>query len=246
MSDLLAFLNKNSGALTVLFTGVVTVATAVYAGLTWMLVKETRLMRQVHTEPKLEIAARSLDIAIHIVRLHVRNIGLGPAMNVTFSKQVRAGGDTARKLLEEFTATNFFRVGLKYLGPGEERVSHYTQMTEDFEGKIASVLELAVTYESVTGKKYTATLTVDMSEHKGTYQLGTPPMHAISESLEKLQKDIGHIVSGFKRIRTDVFTNEDREREKAAAETRRAEFKAQHDAQLGAQADGPAGGGPAA
>lgn len=231
MNDLMDFLNKNSGALTVLFTGVVTLATAVYAGLTWLLVKETRLMRQVHTEPKLQITVRPLEIAIHIVRLHIRNIGLGPALNVAFSKEVRAGGDSAKKLLDEFTETNFFSVGLKYFAPGEERVSHYTQMTEDHDGKIASVLEFLVTYESVTGRKYTETLTVDMSEQKGMYQLGKPHLYAISQSLEKLQKDISHVVSGFKRVRADVFSNEDREREKETAEARRAAYSAQHDAQ---------------
>lgn len=55
MGDLLAFLNANSGALNVIFTGVVTIATAVYAVLTWKLVSETRQMREVQTEPKIEI-----------------------------------------------------------------------------------------------------------------------------------------------------------------------------------------------
>ena len=42
MTELLELLNKNSGALTVLFTAVVTAATVVYAALTWILVKETK------------------------------------------------------------------------------------------------------------------------------------------------------------------------------------------------------------
>lgn len=106
MTELLEFLNKNSGALTVLFTAVVTVATAVYAALTWVLVKETRMMREVQTEPKLQVTVSSLDFAIHIVRLHVRNVGLGPALDVTFKPKVLAGGQTAEKLLAEFTDVN--------------------------------------------------------------------------------------------------------------------------------------------
>lgn len=72
MDDLLKFLNDNSGALSVIFTGVVTLATAVYAALTWQLVSETRRMRKVQTEPKLEITLRSIDEATHIQRLHLR------------------------------------------------------------------------------------------------------------------------------------------------------------------------------
>jgi hypothetical protein len=211
MNDVLAFLSANSGPLTVLFTGIVTLATAVYAALTWALVKETRLMREVQTEPRMEVALKSLDIALHIVRLHIRNIGLGPALNVRFDAKVTEGGRSAEKLLAELTKSNFFSVGLKYLGPGHERVSHYTQMTEDFDGKIASVLSFDISCESASGKKYSETFVVDMSEYKGTYQLGKPHMYAIAQSLEKLQRDIGHIASGFKRIRADVYTSQDRE-----------------------------------
>lgn len=112
MSQILKFLNENSGALTVIFTAVVTVATAVYALLTWKLVAETRLMREVQTEPKIEISVGSFDTALHLLRLHVRNIGLGPAFAVRFSPKVAAGGEMAHALLMEFMATNFFVTGL--------------------------------------------------------------------------------------------------------------------------------------
>ena len=88
MTELLELLNKNSGALTVLFAAVVTAATVVYAALTWVLVKDTRMMREVQTEPKLQVTVSSFDFAIHIVRLHVQNVGLGPALNVTFKPKV--------------------------------------------------------------------------------------------------------------------------------------------------------------
>lgn len=42
-------------------------------------------MRQVQTEPKIEILLQSLDIAVHIVCLHIRSIGLGPAINIKFT-----------------------------------------------------------------------------------------------------------------------------------------------------------------
>lgn len=221
MTELLEFLNKNSGALTVLFTAVVTVATAVYAALTWILVKETRMMREVQTEPKLQVTVSSFDFAIHIVRLHVRNVGLGPALNVTFKPKVLAGGQSAEKLLAEFTDVNFFSVGLKHFGPGQERVSAYTQLTEDHDGKMASVLAIDVTYSSSTGKSYSDSLVVDMSELKGGYQLGKPHAYAIAQSLEKMQKDIHHLTTGFHRIKSNIYTSEDRAKESAEAQARR-------------------------
>lgn len=225
MGDVLEFLNTNSGALTVLFTGVVTVATAVYAGLTWLLVRETRMMREVQTEPRLQVSVSSFDFAINLVRLNIRNIGLGPALDVTFRPRVVSGGAAGQKLLADFTDVHFFSVGLKHFGPGQERLSGYTQMTEDHDGKITSVLALDVTYRSATGKTYSDPLLVDMSELKGSYQLGRPHLYAIAQSLEKMQEDIHRLASGSYRIKADIFTERDRAIEMEEAKARREQFR---------------------
>lgn len=246
MADLLLFLNTNSGALTVLFTAVVTIATAVYAALTWVLVTETRMMRQVQTEPKLQVTVAPFDFAIHIVRLQVRNIGLGPALNVTFTPTVISGGALAEKLLADFTQVNFFNVGLAHFGPGQEKMSSYTQLTEEHDGKMASVLGIGVTYSSATGKKYSETLVVDMSELKGSYQLGKPNAYAIAQSLEKIQADIHTITTGSKRISADVYTSQDRVEEFAEAQERREQWRQEHEAQQSAQTDAHVTGSPTA
>src|SRR5471030_212282 len=188
--EILDFLNKNSGALTVLFTAVVTISTVIYSVLTGKLVSETKRMRQIQTEPKIEVTIKPFDFAIHIVRLHVRNIGLGPAINVKFNPKILSGGQVAQELLDEFTISNFFKVGLNYFGPGQERYSHYTQMTQGHDGKIESVLAIDISYESTTGVKYTEQSMIDMSELKGEYQLGKPNLYSIAKSLEKIQEDI--------------------------------------------------------
>lgn len=212
-SEVLDFLNNNSGALTVLFTAVVTISTVIYSVLTGKLVSETKRMRQVQTEPKIEVTIKSFDFAVHIVRLHIRNIGLGPAINVKFDPKVLSGEQAAQDLLDEFTRSNFFKIGLNYFGPGQERYSHYTQMTQGHDGKIESVLAIEISYESTTGVKYKEQAMIDMSELKGEYQLGTPNLYSIAKSLEKIQKDISHITSGYKKIGVQIYTAEDRQKE---------------------------------
>ena len=218
MSEIFDYLNKNSGALTVLFTAVVTAFTIAYALLTWKLVSETKKMREVQTEPTIEITIKSLDFAVNLARLHVRNIGLGPAKNVNFTPRVISGGKAAQALLDEFTQTNFFKVGLKYFGPGQERVSHFTQMSQGYDEKVKSVLAIDISYEGVTGVKYHEQATIDMSELKGEYQLGAPDLHSIAKSLEKIQGDFSHISSGFKKINANVYTSEDRAKEQQEQE----------------------------
>ena len=68
--NIVQFLNQNSGALTVIFTAVVTISTLVYAVLTAVLVSETKKMREVQTEPKVKITLRPLESAVNIVRLN--------------------------------------------------------------------------------------------------------------------------------------------------------------------------------
>jgi hypothetical protein len=197
------------------------------------------LMREVQTEPKLQVTVLPFDFAIHIVRLHIRNIGLGPALNVVFKPKVISGGVSAEKLLAEFTDVNFFKVGLNHFGPGQEKVSSYTQLTQDHDGKMASVLGIDVTYSSATGKVYSETLVVDISELKGGYQLGKPHAYAIAQSLKKLQKDIHHLATGFHRIEANIHTSEDRAKELAEGQERREQLKKEQEAQQGAQADQP-------
>jgi hypothetical protein len=215
LAQAIAFLNSNSGALTVIFTAVVTISTVAYAILTWSLVSETKRMREAQTEPRIEMTLKPLDFAINIVRLHVRNIGLGPARNVKFASRVASGGEGAEKLIEEFNKANFLKVGLKYFGPGHELHSGYTEITKDFDAKIASVLTYDIEYDSVTGKKYSDQTTIEVAELRGMNQLGKPSLYAIAQSVEAIQKELSHVVSGFKKIHADVYTAEDRNREEA-------------------------------
>jgi hypothetical protein len=213
ISETLDYLNKNSGALSVLFSAVVTIATVAYSILTRTLVLETRRMRQVQTEPKLEITAKPFDFAINIVRLQLRNIGLGPALNVKFKPKVLSGGDGAQSLLQEFTQTNFFKVGLNYLGPGQEIHSNFTQLSKNHESKMSSVLLFDLEFESVTGVKYKEQVVIDMSELRGIGQLGTPNLYSIAKSLEKIKDDFASVTSGYRKINANIFTSEDRVKE---------------------------------
>ena len=58
MTALLYFVNQNSGAIQVVFSGIVTLATLIYAVLTWKLVSETRRMRKAQTDAKVTVGIR--------------------------------------------------------------------------------------------------------------------------------------------------------------------------------------------
>ena len=156
-----------------------------------------------------------------------------------------AGGKSAEKLLAEFTDVNFFSVGLKHFGPGQERVSAYTQLAEDYDGKMASMLAIDVTYGSATGKSYSDSLVVDMSELKGGYQLGKPHAYSIAQSLEKMQKDIHQLTTGSHRVKANIYTSKDRAEESAEAQAWREKWRREHQTPQSAKADSPVTDGPA-
>jgi len=227
LTELLEYLDTHSDAFIVVFTAVVTISTVVYAILTAILVSETRKMREVQTEPKIHITIESFEFAINIVRLNIQNIGLGPARNLRFEPSVISGEESAENLLKEFTQSNFFSTGLRHFSPSQNIYSTFSDTTKDFEGKSNSVLSFKLSYESATGKNYSDEVIIDMSEIKGNYQLGKPSLYSISKSLEKMQKDVGHIVSGYKRVQTDVYSDEDRKNEEKEREKMFDEYKKQ-------------------
>jgi hypothetical protein len=87
-------------------------------------------------------------------------------------------------------------------------------MTEDHDAKIISVLAFDLSYRSVTNESYTEAVIIDMSERKGSYQLGKPHAYAIAQNLAKIEKSLSHMASGFKRIRVDAYSSRDRAQEK--------------------------------
>ena len=134
-------------------------------------------------------------------------------------QELSQGGESAENLLKEFTSSNFFKTGLRQLGPGQNVYSRYTDMRKDFEGKADSVVAFKLDYKSVTGRQHHEEIIIDMSETKDDYQF-KPHLYSIAQSLEKIQKDLGHIVSGSKRVRADVYSSEDRKREREEWEKR--------------------------
>lgn len=223
---MLEFLNENSGGLMVLFTAIVTFSTVVYAFLTARLASETRRMRQAQTDPRIEVVVKPREEWINFLNLYVRNIGMGPAFDLTFEFHADASPKGAEMLIRDFTESAFLKKGLRYLGPGQEVESNVSGIHEGFDEKIEAVLRLIVRYRNASGRQNQETFHLDFSEFRGLSRLGKPHLYSMAQSLEKIQRDIGHIASGFRKLRVDVFTEEDRTREHDEIEATRQELPA--------------------
>jgi hypothetical protein len=212
---MMEWIQEHQNLATLVFTGVVAIATVVYAVLTWQLVSETRRMRRAQTEPRVAVFFEPLEHLVMFGHLRVRNIGLGPAYDVRF--RIRSEGSTTggEMLIADFCKTKFLERGMGYLGPGQELVSGFTRFPDGYEEKIKAILRVEVTYKSSVSTWHSDEYRVDFSEIEGTARLGNPPLHSIAKVLESIQKDVHRVASGFQRVKVDVFDNDDRASEAA-------------------------------
>lgn len=203
----------NQGLATLIFSAVVALSTVIYAVLTALLVSETARMRRAQTEPRLSAYFKPVEEHVNFGHLYIENIGLGPAFDIKLTIDSRGSIEGCKKLLNDFLKMKSFERGANYLGPGQILRSRFTSMTEDYEEKIQAVLSIRLDYKCADGTKKAETFIVNFAELEGYGTFGTPSLYAIAQSIEKIQKDIHHLATGFYKPKVQTFNNEDRERE---------------------------------
>lgn len=215
-------INKNAGLIGLVFSLVVTIATVVTAWLNARLVSETRKMREAQTEPHIEVTYRIRDEWINLLDVAVRNIGLGPAYDISFDLRSEEPAETKSDLIESLERLNCFSKGLAYLGPSQEFSSFWTSLVEGQTSKLDTRVHITCKYINATGSCYQAICILDLSELKGIRRIGEPPLHKISKQLESIAKNINHFASGFKRLGINSYTQADRDAAHAAWEAEQA------------------------
>ena len=198
------FLNLNESDITVIFSGVVTAATVVYAILTWKLVSETQKMRKVQTEPKISVIIQSREEWIGWLDMIIQNTG-GPAYDIKFEIEPDYEKFDG-KLLSEY---GFIKNGLNYIGPNQKLQFFFTSITEEMKHSF----EIKVSYQNSVGNIYEDIYIIDFSQFDGLNQLGKPPLYEISNTLYKIQQDIHQISAGFNKMKVIMYTKKDMEDE---------------------------------
>jgi hypothetical protein len=217
MDCFIKFLNANNGLFSLVFSFFVMISTVTYAILTYVLVKETRKMREIQTEPRIQIVLETFESNVNSIKLNIKNIGQGPAMNIIFKPSVINGNGEGENIIKRFTTVSAFSSGLKYLGPSQSfDTNYYNVITGGIKKEIlfGIVLNIEVKYRSITKKKYTENIIINFNELEGSYSLGKPNLFSIAQSLEKIENILYNITSGFIKMKIDTYNSVDREIEK--------------------------------
>jgi hypothetical protein len=182
-----------SEIITLIFSGVVTIATIFYVILTRSLVKETKLMRELQFSPSVNVFFSNGEVDPTLLYVHVINNGVGIAKNVSF--QIKQDFDIPED--ERFTLFGMgaFEKGLKYFHQGQEIKYIVGSMVNNNDVKSKSIVILEVSYENALNKQFQETIILDMAELEGISRVTPPDSH------------IGQISYNIKKIRDHITKN---------------------------------------
>ena len=203
-----------------IFSGAVAFSTLVYAGLTWLLFRETRKMREAQTEPKISVSFDLNERTGYGMDMVIRNEGQGSAKNIKFKFQ---GDPTYFDKNRPIDQLPIIKNGLNYQAPNQSfRFFLGMLLGTEYEAAIQYPWLIDVVYESATNQSYRDSYTLDFSQFSELMLEGGPPLYKIEKHLDTLQRDVHHLSTGFNKMRviTQTKTEERKENEKFIDEYR--------------------------
>lgn len=186
MNDLAVLITAYATALTA-------IATMVLAALTYLLALENKRLRKASTIPRVVPYLSAHADGNGAVNFVLHNVGLGPALNVSFRLINDAADfeahDTSLRNDPERTATSLlpqggtlsalFGVGYVLFGAGSNKQPKLKPF------------QVEVSYASLDGKTTTTVHTLDISQFSGLAGIvAKPTLVRVSESLEKIDRHL--------------------------------------------------------
>ncbi len=214
----LKIINANQGILILVFTFL----------LVWFnlrLAKETKRLREVETEPHIEVYLLPYRGGINIINMIVRNSGGGPARDVKWD--IRADIDDLRRHNTKIADMTLFKI-LHYL-PAKETIEFYFGSAMDIlKHPKLKPFEVVVTYNNNQGKneRHDA-FKIDIEPFEGMHKLGTPPDFEAAKALKQIAEDFHRVATGFSKLKVITKTEEE-ERKDIEEWMRGAEQQAQN------------------
>lgn len=170
----------------VLYQAVLLAASLVLAATTWVLAKETRLLRRAQTDPRLSVWIEPEDREIHWIDMVIENVGGGPAYSITFAPS----RDFELQKGEPLSRLGFMSTGLPYLAPRQRIRFFLTNLLDDFEPKMRSPFDIEVFYRSADNTASKETFRIDFSPLRNLPAQAPSRLGDIAEKLEDIKRAI--------------------------------------------------------
>ncbi len=212
MTELLTTLNQYSGAMLVVFAAAVTLFTVIFSLLMLRALQRMQaITNSSQAEPLVDVTYRLKNQWASELSLAVKNIGFGSAHNIQFDIKALSETPITRQLIKTLEKNTSLHNGLRYLSPSQEISSYLTHIDDNTPEKIKAKLQVGVSYENNAGKQYHNEYLIDLAELSGLQIDNTPPAHKIADNIEAIQKELKQLTSGFRRLKIDMYTEDDRQ-----------------------------------
>ena len=230
---LLAFGNDTLSAwVSALATVCIAVLTIVLAKETWALRRiqllQIEQIRKDSIKPSISLYLKSSPVSFNFIDVHIVNSGVSTAQNIKFKFENKSkdAQDVYDYLQEQFSKLVILNNGISSLGAGEKRSSYlfsFIELNDKFgEKSFGYITEVDIDFQDIEGKVYKSKSYFNFSEYKGISELGGgEPLYKISSTLEKVQKEIGQFTNGFKKLKADIYTSDDRKKKREELEKQR-------------------------
>ena len=187
-SDVISFLNDNSG----LITAIATIAIAL---LTRTLARENRLLRQAGTEPEVIAYLIPHPSGHGGINFVIENVGMGLAKNISFSFEHDEDDFKSHNVL---LSNDENRLSYSFLPAKEKIVSLFGVSFElagsQCNGEWLNPFTVKIEFFDINNKKHNKTCQINFAQYKGLKgALDEPPIVTISKSLEKIEKHLSTI-----------------------------------------------------
>jgi hypothetical protein len=192
------------------WNALVAIATIAYAILTWFLVRESKRSREAQFNPLVVVSMHPRDNWINWIDMRIENLGGSPALNIRFDVKTDFEYAQGKKLSE----MSLIKKGLPYLAPKQSLQFFFTSLVENTGSKLLP-FALTVKYTDIGNKSHSQDFLFDFSALTCLTQLGTPPIYEIAEGIKSIARDVGHVSTGFNRMKVVRYTKQDIDKENA-------------------------------
>jgi hypothetical protein len=182
----------------IIFSGIVTISTVVYAVLTWKLVKETKLIREFQIRPDVRIYFERGEANNMLLYITVENQGLGAAMNVKF--EIVKNLEYYSNEYLNITEKGVFKHGIVTFYPNQKHRYFVSALEKsNYDKVIEETLIIKSTYQDITKNKYNIEFYLPVKEIIGIGK-STPPDNYIGRIPFYLEKIDGTLKIISKKV----------------------------------------------
>ena len=188
------------------------VSAVVSVVLTKRLSEDNRALRKAGTEPEVVAYTAPLGRSNAFFHLVLENVGEGPACDVEFFVHANPDDFAEFNLRDIVPGTRRkVRSLLPQGGKVEVMMGVHHELFKNRGKDVLPPFDVEVTYTNLRGQlSGPRRHRIDVSEFSGPHLIGAPDVEA-ADSLKKIEKNLEHFASGFKRLHVETITTAERE-----------------------------------